>query len=216
MITERMYAKTEQRRRLGMMGRTNVLNSFSSERYLREHEQMLWVGKYQSPRYLARRGQNPFGLGNSSKVHLAIEKPWTSRPNSSMPTANPTANPTAHTTPWASRRPSIDRPFTSRGRPDSNDKPWTRSSRAASMERPWVSRRPESMEQRPQSIERPMFSRRVTRDSTPTGFLTPAYNTYPSSPLASAGNSIRGVSMNMDDRDIESQQGIPLLPREAM
>jgi glycosyltransferase involved in cell wall biosynthesis len=53
-ITKRMYEKTEQRRRLGMMGRTNMLNSFSSDRYLREHEQMLWIGKYQSRSYNAR------------------------------------------------------------------------------------------------------------------------------------------------------------------
>ncbi|PIA89522.1 hypothetical protein CB0940_07528 [Cercospora beticola] len=53
-ITKRMYAKEDQRRKLGMMGRANVLNSFSSHRYLREHEQMLWVGKTQSPSYLAR------------------------------------------------------------------------------------------------------------------------------------------------------------------
>jgi hypothetical protein len=52
-ITKRMYEKTE-RRRLGMMGRTNVLNSFSSERYLCEHEQMLWIGKYRSGSYRSR------------------------------------------------------------------------------------------------------------------------------------------------------------------
>ncbi|EHK96798.1 putative Exopolysaccharide phosphotransferase [Glarea lozoyensis 74030] len=40
-IQKRMYEKQEQRRRLGMMGRDNVLNSFSEGRYLREHEQML-------------------------------------------------------------------------------------------------------------------------------------------------------------------------------
>lgn len=51
MITKRMYDKTEQRRRLGMLGRTNVLSSFSSERYLREHEQLLWIGQLQSPSY---------------------------------------------------------------------------------------------------------------------------------------------------------------------
>jgi hypothetical protein len=50
-ITKRMYEKTEQRRRLGMLGRTNVLNSFSSERYLREDEQMLWIGKYRCSSY---------------------------------------------------------------------------------------------------------------------------------------------------------------------
>ncbi|KAB8236516.1 glycosyltransferase family 4 protein [Aspergillus alliaceus] len=53
-ISRRMYAKTNQRRRLGMRGRSNVLNSFSSDRYLREHEQMLWIGKYQSRSYVAR------------------------------------------------------------------------------------------------------------------------------------------------------------------
>lgn len=53
-ITARMYAKQEQRRKLGMMGRDNVLSSFSSDRYLREHEQMLWIGKYQSRSYRAR------------------------------------------------------------------------------------------------------------------------------------------------------------------
>ena len=37
MITKRMYAKEDQRRNLGMMGRKNVLSSFSSDRYLREH-----------------------------------------------------------------------------------------------------------------------------------------------------------------------------------
>jgi hypothetical protein len=50
-ITKRMYEKTEQRRRLGMLGRNNVLKNFSSERYLREHEQMLWIGKYKSRNY---------------------------------------------------------------------------------------------------------------------------------------------------------------------
>ncbi|KAF7587108.1 hypothetical protein BBP40_007714 [Aspergillus hancockii] len=53
-ISKRMYMKTDQRRQLGMRGRSNVLNSFSSDRYLREHEQMLWLGKYQSRSYVAR------------------------------------------------------------------------------------------------------------------------------------------------------------------
>lgn len=58
MITGRMYEKTEQRRRLGMVGRNNVLSSFSSDRYLREHEQMLWIGKTQSPSYIAKSGRS--------------------------------------------------------------------------------------------------------------------------------------------------------------
>ncbi|KAF1955380.1 hypothetical protein CC80DRAFT_93164 [Byssothecium circinans] len=44
-ITRRMYEKTEQRRKLGMMARSIVQKSFGGERYLREHEQMLWIGK---------------------------------------------------------------------------------------------------------------------------------------------------------------------------
>ncbi|KAI2721186.1 hypothetical protein CBS147354_5868 [Penicillium roqueforti] len=44
-ITRRMYEKSEHRRKLGMMTRTIVQKSFSGDRYLREHEQMLWIGK---------------------------------------------------------------------------------------------------------------------------------------------------------------------------
>ena len=60
MVTKRMYSLSDQRRALGMKGRTNVINSFSSDRYLREHEQMLWVGKLQNPKARARAGKvNP-------------------------------------------------------------------------------------------------------------------------------------------------------------
>jgi len=44
-ITQRMYDQTNARRKLGMMSRDIVQKSFSGDRYLREHEQMLWVGK---------------------------------------------------------------------------------------------------------------------------------------------------------------------------
>jgi hypothetical protein len=44
-ITRRMYEKSPQRRKLGMMARNIVQKSFGGERYLREHEQMLWIGK---------------------------------------------------------------------------------------------------------------------------------------------------------------------------
>ncbi|RMZ78616.1 hypothetical protein DV738_g3716, partial [Chaetothyriales sp. CBS 135597] len=54
MIAARMYEKAPQRQRLGMKGRTQVINSFSSERYLREHEQLLWIGKGMSPSFAAR------------------------------------------------------------------------------------------------------------------------------------------------------------------
>ena len=44
-ITARMYAKAEHRRKLGLMTRNIVQKSFGGDRYLREHEQMLWIGK---------------------------------------------------------------------------------------------------------------------------------------------------------------------------
>ncbi|CZT05212.1 related to glycosyl transferase [Rhynchosporium agropyri] len=44
-ITRRMYEQADARRALGMRSRDIVMKSFSGERYLREHEQMLWVGK---------------------------------------------------------------------------------------------------------------------------------------------------------------------------
>ncbi|KAL4783564.1 hypothetical protein BJX76DRAFT_357832 [Aspergillus varians] len=66
-ISDRMYAKVEQRRKFGMLGRKNVQNSFSSDRYLREHEQLLWLGKYQSQSYIAR---SAVSSSNSSAVFL--------------------------------------------------------------------------------------------------------------------------------------------------
>ncbi|KAJ0418830.1 hypothetical protein BJY00DRAFT_324634 [Aspergillus carlsbadensis] len=47
-ISQRMYDKAEQRRKLGLLGRANTYKNFSSERYLREHEQMLRLGDYRS------------------------------------------------------------------------------------------------------------------------------------------------------------------------
>lgn len=44
-ITRRMYEQTGARRKLGMRGREIVQKNFSGDRYLREHEQMLWIGK---------------------------------------------------------------------------------------------------------------------------------------------------------------------------
>ncbi|TKA72816.1 hypothetical protein B0A49_05480 [Cryomyces minteri] len=68
MATKRMYEKTEQRRRLGMLGRANVLNSFSSDRYLREHEQMLWIGKFDINNF----HQSP-GEGDQRLSHVGFD-----------------------------------------------------------------------------------------------------------------------------------------------
>lgn len=74
-ISQRMYDKQEHRRRLGMLGRDNVLKNFSSERYLREHEQMLWIGKYRSQSYRSRRLRySALSSINNSAVWLSKEK----------------------------------------------------------------------------------------------------------------------------------------------
>ncbi|KID95494.1 glycosyl transferase, group 1 family protein, partial [Metarhizium majus ARSEF 297] len=73
-ISKRIYAKTEQRRALGMRGRQNVLNNFSSERYLREHEQMLWVGKYRSQAHRSR-----MAITGSSTPYSQPSSHWVSR-----------------------------------------------------------------------------------------------------------------------------------------
>ncbi|KAM3424846.1 hypothetical protein BST61_g6824 [Cercospora zeina] len=77
-ITKRMYAKEDQRRKLGMMGRANVLNSFSSHRYLREHEQMLWIGKTQSPSYVARSRTtiDPLIHNDEEGAQRSLFVPW--------------------------------------------------------------------------------------------------------------------------------------------
>jgi Glycosyl transferases group 1 len=63
-ITQRMYAKTEERKALGMRSREIVQKSFGGERYLREHEQMLWIGKarydlHKSPKLRKMKRQLP-------------------------------------------------------------------------------------------------------------------------------------------------------------
>ncbi|KAK4200751.1 family 4 putative glycosyltransferase [Triangularia verruculosa] len=42
-LTKRMYDKSEDRRKLGLLGRQMVLRGFHGKRYLREHEQMYWI-----------------------------------------------------------------------------------------------------------------------------------------------------------------------------
>ncbi|RDI86197.1 hypothetical protein Vi05172_g3831 [Venturia inaequalis] len=68
-ITQRMYDKSEQRRALGMMARKIVQTSFSGERYLREHEQMLWVGKAKSDAYGRPAALEAPREGERSRIH---------------------------------------------------------------------------------------------------------------------------------------------------
>ncbi|QDS70762.1 hypothetical protein FKW77_003684 [Venturia effusa] len=72
MITKRMYEKSEQRRALGMMARKIVQTSFSGERYLREHEQMLWVGKAKSDAYGVPIPPEPPTPTERSRIHAPV------------------------------------------------------------------------------------------------------------------------------------------------
>lgn len=42
-LYDRMYSKSDDRRKLGLLSREVVLHSFHGNRYLREHEQMYWI-----------------------------------------------------------------------------------------------------------------------------------------------------------------------------
>lgn len=44
-IQQRMYDQADARRALGANMRNTVLAKFDGDRYLREHEQMLWIGQ---------------------------------------------------------------------------------------------------------------------------------------------------------------------------
>ncbi|POS88089.1 hypothetical protein EPUL_000337 [Erysiphe pulchra] len=54
-ITSRMYEKSEERKALGIKSRHIVEKSFGGSRYLREHEQMLWICK---ARYDFKKGES--------------------------------------------------------------------------------------------------------------------------------------------------------------
>lgn len=56
LMSKRMYTQTPARRRLGMRGHEIVQKSFSGGRYLREHEQMLWIGQMKKNARLAGNG----------------------------------------------------------------------------------------------------------------------------------------------------------------
>ncbi|EDO01995.1 hypothetical protein SS1G_04471 [Sclerotinia sclerotiorum 1980 UF-70] len=58
-ITKRMYEKKSELRALGMRSREIVQKSFGGNRYLREHEQMLWIGKSRYDMKYPSRSQRP-------------------------------------------------------------------------------------------------------------------------------------------------------------
>ncbi|KAL3256248.1 hypothetical protein ABHI18_007738, partial [Aspergillus niger] len=85
-ITRRMYEKSEHRRKLGMMTRKIVQKSFSGDRYLREHEQMLWIGK--SANIMANRPhvnlQEPTDVATALQQTLPIDEEVITIPRSAV------------------------------------------------------------------------------------------------------------------------------------
>ncbi|GKZ26017.1 hypothetical protein AbraIFM66951_006769 [Aspergillus brasiliensis] len=85
-ITRRMYEKSEHRRKLGMMTRKIVQKSFSGDRYLREHEQMLWIGK--SAKVMANRPhvnlQEPTDVATALQQTLPIDEEVITIPRSAV------------------------------------------------------------------------------------------------------------------------------------
>jgi len=81
-----MYKKAKERRSLGMMTRKIVQKSFSGERYLREHEQMLWIGK--SARHMATRTagdlNEPTDIATAVQQTAAIEEEIITIPRSAV------------------------------------------------------------------------------------------------------------------------------------
>jgi glycosyltransferase involved in cell wall biosynthesis len=82
-ISARMYEKKEFRRKLGMRGRANVQKNFSADRYLREHEQMLWIGKYRSTSYRTAIRAHNTTMGGPGIYPFAGSSGGPSRNNSS-------------------------------------------------------------------------------------------------------------------------------------
>ncbi|KAF9892847.1 hypothetical protein FE257_000436 [Aspergillus nanangensis] len=86
LITRRMYDKSDHRRKLGMMTRKIVQKSFSGDRYLREHEQMLWIGKsakIMSSR-LAGTTAEPTDVATAMQQALPIEEEVITIPRSAV------------------------------------------------------------------------------------------------------------------------------------
>lgn len=69
-VTKRMYEKSEDRRRLGLMCRKAVLKGFHGSRYLREHEQMYWIQWH-----LARMKADE-KLSSKTITQCEIEESW--------------------------------------------------------------------------------------------------------------------------------------------
>lgn len=93
-LAKRMYDKTEDRRKLGMLGRKMVLRGFHGERYLREHEQMYWV-QWQMARIRKETAR--------MRKELAVRHAGESEPESGAPRVGDVSVNSANTVPGGRR-----------------------------------------------------------------------------------------------------------------
>lgn len=92
-ITRRMYEKSPQRRELGMRARQIVQRSFSGDRYLREHEQMLWIGKF--AKTMARHKTETDTSSSAPEIHsghLNAVRSWPPSLTTLLPDSGMTAS----------------------------------------------------------------------------------------------------------------------------
>lgn len=75
-LTKRFYEKASDRRKLGLLSREVVLQSFHGSRYLREHEQMYRIQWYLSKmRVDDRLNSSPFKFGTPGPLRYVDERP---------------------------------------------------------------------------------------------------------------------------------------------
>jgi len=112
-ITRRMYEKSDHRRKLGMMARSIVQKSFGGERYLREHEQMLWVGKASHEMLgLEKRVPPPKNPARMLSLRRTVPRPLHVDSISSQ-MIDPQMEKMMHPRPYAPRRTSAATSFSS-------------------------------------------------------------------------------------------------------
>ncbi|KJZ79799.1 hypothetical protein HIM_00513 [Hirsutella minnesotensis 3608] len=78
-LSQRMYDKSDARRRLGLLSREVVLHSFHGRRYLREHEQMYWIqwhmAKMRADQALGSGIKNAYRFGSLPPLRYAEPEP---------------------------------------------------------------------------------------------------------------------------------------------
>ncbi|PNY28004.1 Uncharacterized protein TCAP_02071 [Tolypocladium capitatum] len=78
-LSRRMYERSDDRRKLGLLSREVVLHSFHGNRYLREHEQMYWIqwhmAKMRADMALTGSSKNAFKFCSPAPLRYTDEEP---------------------------------------------------------------------------------------------------------------------------------------------